>query len=60
MHLDRQADLLEVVHALVPPGRLACRLDRRQQQRHEDADDRDDDQQLDQGKRATGDSIRAS
>jgi len=44
-----QADLLEVVDALRPPGRLACGLDRRQQQRDQDGDDGDDHQQLDQG-----------
>jgi hypothetical protein len=32
------------------PGRLAGTLDRRQQQGNEDANDRDYDQQLDQGK----------
>ena len=54
MHLNRQADLLEVVHALVPPRRLAHCLDRRQQQCHQNADNRDDDEQLDQGKSASG------
>ena len=43
-----EADLLEVVGALREPGRLAGRLHRRQQQRDQDADDRDDHQQLDQ------------
>jgi hypothetical protein len=44
-----QGELLEVVHALDPPRCLAGGLDRRQQQRNQDADDRDDHQQLDQG-----------
>jgi len=40
--------LLQVVHTLRPPRRLAGRLDGGQQQRNQDADDRDHDQQLDQ------------
>ena len=47
--VHRQGDLLEVVGALGPPRRLARRLDRRQEQGDQDAHDRDDDQQLDQG-----------
>ena len=47
-----QADLLEVVAALHPSGRLARRLHRRQQQRDQDADDRNHDQKLHQGKTA--------
>src|SRR5437867_1778529 len=47
--VDAQADLLEVVAALDPPGRLATLLYGGQQQRHEDADDGDHDEQLDQG-----------
>ena len=43
-----QGELLEVVLALRDPRRLAGRLHRRQQQRDQDADDRDDHQKLDQ------------
>ena len=43
-----QADLLQVVDALRPPGRLAGGLDGGQQQRDQDRDDRDHHQQLDQ------------
>ena len=45
-----QTNLLQVVVALRTPCRLARRLNGRQQQRHENADDRNDHQQLDQGK----------
>ena len=48
--LNRNADLLDLVLAVRPPSRLAGRLDRRQQERHEDADDRNDHQQLDKRK----------
>lgn len=48
-----QADLLEVVDALHPTGRLAHGLDGRQQQGDQHGDDRDDDQQLDQRKPET-------
>ena len=48
-----QPDLLEVVGALGPPGRLAGRLHRREQQRDQHGDDGDDDQQLDQREAAT-------
>ena len=41
-------EILEIVGASRSPSRLARGLDRRQQQRHEDADDRNHDQQLDQ------------
>ena len=44
-----QAELLEVVLALRPPGRFSRRLHGRQQQPDEDADDRDDHQEFDQG-----------
>ena len=44
-----QPDLLHVVGALGPPGRLASRLDRRQQERDQYRDDGDDNQQFDQG-----------
>jgi hypothetical protein len=47
-HCD--ADLVQVVGALRAPRRLARGLHRRQQDRHEHADDRDHDQQLDQRK----------
>ena len=42
-----------VVAALHSPRRLACRLHGRQQQRNQNADDRDDHQQFDQGKTVT-------
>ena len=48
------ADLLEVVGALGPAGRLAGRLDGRQQQGDQHADDGDDHQQLDQGEATAG------
>ena len=48
----RQPQLLEVVLALTVPGCLAGLLNRRQQQCHQQPDDRDHDQQLDQRKRA--------
>ena len=51
--VDRQAELLQVVDALGPPGGLAGRLDGGQQQGDQDGDDRDDHQQLDQRERAT-------
>ena len=41
-------DLLDLIGALRPPGRLAGRLDRRQQQGDQDANDGDHDQQFDQ------------
>ena len=48
VHLDRVADLLEVVLALRAAGRFAGRLDRRQQQCNQKADDRDHDQNFDE------------
>jgi hypothetical protein len=45
-----QRKLLEVVDALGAPGRFAGRLHGWQQQRDQDADDRDYDQQLNQRK----------
>ena len=45
-----QPDLMQVVQALRPSSRLAGRLHRRQQQRDEDADDRNHHQTLHQGK----------
>ena len=47
--VEGDADLLQVVRAAHPPGRLAGRLHGRQEQRDQHADDGDDDQQLDQG-----------
>ncbi len=43
-----QGDLLEVVHALDPPRRLAGALDGGEQQRDQDRDDRDHHEQFDQ------------
>ena len=51
--VNGQAELLEVVGALRPAGRLPRRLDRRQQQGDQDGDDGDDDQQFDQRKAST-------
>ena len=51
--VDGQHDLLDVVGALRPPPRLAGGLDRRQQQRDQQADDRDHDQQFDQREATT-------
>src|SRR5262249_32355118 len=45
-----QRDLLQVVDALRAAGGLARRLDRGQEQRNQDGDNRDDHQQLDQRK----------
>jgi hypothetical protein len=42
--VDRQTNLLEIVLALRTSGGLARSLDCRQQERNEDADDRDHDQ----------------
>ena len=44
------AELLEVVDALGAAGRFAGRLNRRQQQRHQDANNGDHHQELDEGK----------
>ena len=46
--VEAEADLLEVVQALRPGGRLADLLDGGQQEPDEDRDDRDHHQQLDQ------------
>jgi hypothetical protein len=48
--VQRNAELLEIIPALGTAGSLASGLNGRQQQRDEDADDRNHDQQLDQGK----------
>jgi hypothetical protein len=52
MEVPRQRDLLELIGALSPAGRFTSSLDGGKQQRHEDADNRDNDQQLDQRERA--------
>ena len=49
---ERQADLFQVVSALGPPPGLPRGLDRWQQDRHQDANDRDDDKKLHQSKSA--------
>ena len=46
VHVQRQADLVQIVAALRRPGRLAGGLDGRQQQGNQNPDDRDDHQQL--------------
>jgi hypothetical protein len=51
--LKAEAQLLQVVDALRPPRRLACRLYRRQQQSDQNANDGNHDEQLDQRKRAS-------
>jgi hypothetical protein len=48
--VQRKAELLQVADTLRAPGGFARRLNGREQQRHQDADDRDDDEQLDQCK----------
>ena len=58
--VNRQADVLEIVAALGAAGRLARRLNRRQQQGHQDADDRDHDQEFDQREIRSGKSIASS
>jgi hypothetical protein len=45
--LDRNAQLLQLIHALRPVRRLAGRLHRRQEQRDQNHHNRDDHQQLD-------------
>ena len=47
-----QAELLQVVHRLGSPCRLAGRLDRGEQQGDQDRQDQDDDRNLDQGHHA--------
>jgi hypothetical protein len=44
--VHRKGDLLGVIGALQPSCRLARRLNRREQQCDQDADDRNDDQKL--------------
>jgi hypothetical protein len=45
--LDRQPDLLHVIRAGATPSRFARALNCREQERHQHADDRDHDKQLD-------------
>ena len=47
IHLQREAELFDVVKALAPPGSFAGRLNRGQQECHQNADDRNHDQQFD-------------
>ena len=51
--LHGEAQLLQVVGTLHPPRGFPRRLHRRQEQRNQDADDRDDGQQLHESKRRT-------
>src|SRR5207248_2571273 len=53
-----QAELLEMVAALRAASRFAGHLHRRQQQRDEDADDRDHHEQLHQGKSRASETVR--
>src|SRR5258708_1132828 len=48
--VDRQPELLQVVDALSASGRFAGRLNGRKKQSDQNGNDRDDDEQLDQGK----------
>jgi hypothetical protein len=50
------AELLEVIRALQPPGRFPSRLNRGQQEGHENADDGNDNQQFDERESGPGDS----
>ena len=50
--VQRQAGLFEIIEAFDAIGRLAGLLHRRQQQGHQDSDDRNHHQQLDEGERA--------
>jgi hypothetical protein len=47
---QREPHLLQLVHTLRAPGRFTGRLHRGEQQRHQDPDDRDDDQQFNECK----------
>jgi hypothetical protein len=58
--VDGHPELLEVVHALIPPGRFPRLLHRRQQQRHEDGNNGDDNEQLDQRETGTDDARSAA
>ena len=55
--VHRERELANVVLATRPPGRLACGLDRRQEQADEHADDGDDDEQLDEREGPRGATI---
>jgi hypothetical protein len=61
--VNREADLLQVVAALRPPRRLPRCLHCRQQQGHQDANNRNDNQQLNESKAtpaaASGPSLAA-
>ena len=48
--MDRQSQLTNIVAALHTPRRFTSRLNGWQQQSHQDADDRNNDQQLDERK----------
>jgi hypothetical protein len=48
IRVQRQAELLDIVRALDPPRCFPCRLHGRQQQRNQDANDRNHHQQLDE------------
>ena len=50
VRVQSEGQLFEIVGALDPPGCLAHRLDRGQEQADEHRDDRDDNQQLDKCK----------
>jgi hypothetical protein len=50
------AELLEVIRALQPPGRFPSRLNRGQQEGHENADDGNDHQQFDERESGPGGS----
>jgi len=52
--VQSQTDLLHVVDALDPPGRLAGRLHRGQQKRDEHRDDRNHHEKLDQCETLSG------
>ena len=55
--LEAEAELLDVVGALRPPGRLAGRLHRREEEADEGADDGDDDEKLDEGEGPRGPGV---
>jgi hypothetical protein len=55
--VEAQADLLKIVGALHAPRRLARHLHRRQQERDQDADDRNHDQKFNEGKPRSGISV---
>jgi len=55
-----QSQIMQVVLTLYAPSRFACGLNRRQQQCHENADNRDHDQQFDQRERKPQRDVFAS